>query len=441
MTSVVRYARGVAIAVMSLLFAGSMASIGSAEQPSRYIVVLRDSARASSVANEHAAQHGARVSFVYEHAVNGYAAEMNERAAQNISRDPRVDYVEADLPVQATAQTLPTGVNRIDGELSTTAKIDGIDDRVDVDIAILDSGIDLDHPDLNVVGGTSCAGGGPFSQKCGAGGDDDNGHGSHVAGIAAAKDNAIGVVGVAPGARLHAVKVLDSRGSGYTSWIIAGIDWVTARAATIEVANMSLGGSGYTASYHTAVKNSVAKGVVYTVAAGNEGRDVYGPDLRFGTSDDTQPAAYPEVATISALADTDGVPGGLRDVSTAFSICTESKDDSFACFSNRSAAATNNPVTSSGAKIDLMLPGYRIYSTYRAGGYATVSGTSQASPHAAGLAALYIVKNGRATTASGVYSIRQALINGSQTQVGSYGLTTHDDPDVNKEGIGWGATL
>ncbi len=112
-----------------------------------------------------------------------------------------------------------------------------------------------------------------------------------------------------------------------------------------------------------------------------------------------------------------------------------------ACFSNYSTVATNNPVTSSGAKIDLALPGYKIYSTYKTGGYATVSGTSQASPHAAGLAALYIAKNGRATTAAGVYSIRQALINGGQSMVGANGLTTLDDRDTNQENIGWAATL
>jgi len=424
------------------MFAGLLATAGAAEERGRYIVVLHGSASSTAVAADHERAHGAQVTHVYEHALNGYAAQMTSRAAEGIESDPRVDYVEPDLPVAAFAQTLPSGINRINADLSPTAKINGVDERVDVDVAVIDTGIDLDHPDLNVVASTKCSGGGPFSKKCtDGGGDDDNGHGTHVAGTVAAKDNDIGVVGVAPGARLHAVKVLDSRGSGYTSWIIAGIDWVTARASTIEVANMSLGGSGYTSSQHTAIKNSVAKGVVYMVAAGNEGKDVYGADLKFGTSDDTQPAAYPEVSTISALADTDGVPGGLKDVTVSFRNCTESKDDSFACFSNYSQVATNNPVTSSGAKIDMMLPGFRIYSTWPNGGYNTIDGTSMASPHAAGLAALYVAANGRATSASGVYSIRQALINASQSQIGTNGLTTHDDPDLNKEGIGWAESL
>jgi subtilisin family serine protease len=153
-----------------------------------------------------------------------------------LKADPNVAAVAPDLPVHATAQTLPTGIDRIDGELSSTQSGNGSGD-VNVDIAIIDTGISTSHPELNVVGGTNCVGGSSFN--------DDNGHGSHVAGIAAARDNAAGVVGVAPGARLWAVKVLNSAGSGTTSQIICGIDWVTARASTIEVANMSLGGSSF----------------------------------------------------------------------------------------------------------------------------------------------------------------------------------------------------
>jgi subtilisin family serine protease len=425
------------------LLAGLTASSGSAGERQRYIVVLERDVPAAAAAQEHSRSEDAEVGFVYDHALNGYSAMMSPQAAERIERDPRVAYVEPDLPVSATAQLLPTGVNRIDADLSPTARINGVDERVDADIAILDTGIDLDHPDLNVVANTGCASGGPMKKSCTDGaGDDNNWHGTHVAGIAAALDNGIGVVGVAPGARLHAVKVLDSRGSGYVSWIIAGIDWVTARASTIEVANMSLGGLGYTASYRTAIQNSVAKGVVYYVAAGNEMRDVYGPDGVFGNSDDTQPASYPEVGTISALADFDGRPGGLGTGSYSYGVgCTEDKDDSFACFSNYARNVTNNPVTSSGGKIDMMLPGTQIASTYPGGQYAYTHGTSQASPHAAGLAALYVARYGRATTASGVYSIRQALIDAGYGQTSTNGLTTHDDPDLRKEPIGWGATL
>ena len=419
--------------------------VAGAAPPARegYIVVLKDgTGDPNAVAAEHRRSQGAQVEYVYEHALRGYSAQMTPQQKAGISRDPRVAYVEHDAAQTATAQTLPTGVDRIDGELSPTAKINGVDERVGVDVAIIDTGIDLDHPDLNVVAATKCSGASPTRSKCTDGqGDDDNGHGSHVAGIVGAKDNTVGVVGVAPGARLYGVKVLDYRGNGYTSWILAGVDWVTARASTIDVANMSLGGVGYSSAYRTAVANSVAKGVVYMVAAGNENKDVYGADGTFGTADDTVPAAFPEVSTISALADTDGRPGGLNNVSTAFSNCTETKDDSRACFSNYSRSVTNNPVSSTGAKIDMMLPGYLTYSTYKNGGYATMSGTSQASPHAAGLAALYVAKNGRATSAAGVYSIRQALINSGYGQTSANGLTTFDDPDANKEVLGWAAAL
>jgi subtilisin family serine protease len=170
----------------------------------------------------------------------------------------------------------------------------------DVDVAIIDTGIDLDHPDLHVVGSTNCTGG-VFTTSCVAGGDDDNGHGSHVAGIVAAKSDGAGVRGVAPGARLWAVKVLDKRGSGLTSWIIAGIDWVTARAATIKVANMSLGWEGTSStSLNTAIHNSVAAGVTYAVAAGNSSKDA----ATFN------PANHPDVIAVSAIADSDGRCGG-----------------------------------------------------------------------------------------------------------------------------------
>lgn len=432
-----------ALLLAGVLVAGLPVSASSAQERERFIVVLERGVPAHAAAQDHARAESAEVGFVYEHALNGYSAMMSPQAAERIERDPRVLYVEPDIQLSATAQTLPTGVDRIDGELSPTAKIDGADERIDVDIAILDSGIDLDHPDLNVVASTGCASGGPNNKTCTNGaGDDDNGHGTHVAGIAAAVDNGIGVVGVAPGARLHAVKVLNSRGSGYLSWIIAGIDWVTARSATIEVANMSLGGQGWSSAYRTAIQNSVAKGIVYYVAAGNEMRDIYGTDNTFGTSDDTIPASFPEVGTISALADFDGRPGGLGSGSYSYSIgCTENRDDSFACFSNFAKNNANSPVTSSGGKIDMMLPGTAIVSTYPSGQYASIHGTSQASPHAAGLAALYIAKNGRATTAAGVYSIRQALINAGYGQTTTNGLTTHDDPDLRKEPIGWGATI
>ncbi|MFN2345977.1 MAG: S8 family serine peptidase, partial [Dermatophilaceae bacterium] len=247
--------------------------------------------------------------------------------------------------------------------------IDGTDDwRVDVDVAVIDTGIDWEHPDLNVVGGINCASGSPFRASCSGNGDDDHYHGTHVAGTIAAIDNGVGVVGVAPGARLHAVKVLNSQGSGYISWIIAGIDWVAARADIIEVANMSLGGSGYSDAQYKAIQGAVDKGVAFAVAAGNSDADASG----------FSPGGFDNVLSVSALADFDGKAGGLGGHT-----CREDVDDTLADFSNW------------GSAVDIAAPGVCILSTYpiEQGEYGTISGTSMASPHAAGALALLASKN------------------------------------------------
>ena len=239
--------------------------------PGQYIVVLRDGTPdVPAVADEHARRHGVAVQHLYEHALQGYAATIPAARLAAIRGDARVAFVAEDRLVQATAQALPTGVNRIDGEVSSTKSGDR-SGSVNVAVAIIDTGIDVDHPDLNVVGGKNCVRG-PNTY------DDGNGHGTHVAGTVAARDNDLGVVGVAPGAPLYAVRVLDNRGSGSWSGIACGIDWVTANATTynIKVANMSLGGGGsddgncgYTNNdaMHRAICGSVAKGVTYVVAA------------------------------------------------------------------------------------------------------------------------------------------------------------------------------
>jgi subtilisin len=399
----------------------------------RYIVVFHDSVDPDSASSELGKEHGIGVGHIYRYALKGFSGFVPAGRLAALKADHRVKLVEPDLKAHIAEQTLPTGVDRIDADLNATAKIDGIDERVDVDIAIIDTGIDRDHPDLNVVNGRRF-----YSvffgliQRQDDKYDDDNGHGSHCAGIAAAIDNDYGVVGVAPGARLWAIKVLDASGSGYVSDIVAGIDWVTQHASEIEVANMSLRWIGNVASARLAIMNSILAGVVYVAAAGNESIDVYGTDGIFGTGDDIEPAAYPEVATISAMADSDGQPGGTGG-STSYGT-----DDSFASFSNFSTSEMiSNPVNSPGAAIDLMMPGVNIYSTYKNGGYTSMSGTSMASPHAAGLAALYIAVNGRPTNAISVCLLRQALVDNGVAQDSSQGLTTPNDPDNNKENIGW----
>lgn len=234
----------------------------------RYVVVLKDNAAPGGHAanKSHAAEiargFGLAADKTYGSALFGFAASIPEGRLNALKRDARVAYVEADQVVSVAAQTTPTGVKRIFADKNPNLTINGVDDkRIDVDVAVIDTGIDLQHTDLNVYRSTDCSGGSPRRGKCGSGGDDDNGHGTHVAGSVGALDNGVGVVGVAPGARLWAVKVLSRSSSGYTSWIIAGIDYVTANASQIEVANMSLGCQCQSDAQDAAIAKSVKAGV------------------------------------------------------------------------------------------------------------------------------------------------------------------------------------
>ena len=390
---------------------GSASTQGSPVGQS-YIVVLEGTADAESAESD-ARQHGAQVHHTYRSALKGFSANMSAAAVSALRERADVAYVEPDAAVSAFSQIVPAGITRI-----AAPQHPYFHAATDVDIAIIDTGIEATHPDLNYYTGVDFTGEGLF---------DGHGHGTHVAGIAAALDNDIGVVGVAPGARLWAVKVLDSSGSGSFSNVIAGLDYVAQHSNEIEVANMSLGGSGYLQSMRDAVAGCVNRGVVIVVAAGNSSADVYGGDEIFGTSDDTVPAAFPECLTVSAMADTDGQPGALGS-GTSYA-----GDDQLASFSNHSMdAVVGDPVSSWGAAIDLSAPGVNILSTYKGGGYATMSGTSMASPHVAGSVALYIAEHGRAFDAARVYAIRQALVDGAQPQyIWQSGDTA--DPEYNHE--------
>jgi subtilisin len=342
----------------------------------RYVVVLDEGANPDAVAAYHEGFAGVSVVHRYRHALNGYGANITSATSLTaIEADSRVAFVEADRVFHATAQTLPTGINRIDGELSSTASGNG-SGSVNVNVAVIDTGIDLSHPDLNVVGQKTCV---PGTLNA----NDLNGHGSHVAGTIAAKDDANGVVGVAPGANLYAVKVLTDAGVGLTTDIICGIDWVTSTRTDlnpsndIAVANMSLGGGGtddnncgnsLNDAYHRAICNSTSAGVVHVVAAGNDGVDFRS----------TAPATYGEVLTVTAISDFNGAPGG-----GAASTCRSDVDDTEADYSNWAVLAADQNHT-------IAAPGTCINSTYMLGTYNTISGTSMASPHVAGVAALCI---------------------------------------------------
>ena len=395
----------------------------------RYIVQFRSDVDAARAAEKLKGQTDADVEHVFKRALKGFSGILSDSQLELIKRDRDVLRIEPDLETYAMGQTMPIGVDRIDADLNSIASIDGVDDRVDVDIAILDSGADLDHPDLNVFRNVNCSPGPYGGLGCKDGtAHDFFGHGTHVAGTAAALDNDFGVVGVAPGARLWVVKVLNNGGVGRLSWLLAGIDWVTENAADIEVANLSLGVIGNSPSLRTAIQNAVDLGVVFVAAAGNAGEDIYGDDLTFGTGgDDVQPASFPEVAAVSALADSDGQGGGAGPATSW------GDDDTLATFSNFSTnVVAGNPVISPGAAIDLAALGIGIDSTWLGAGYNTKNGTSMASPHVAGAFALYIAANGRAYTAADVAFMRQAMINSADPQT-SWGPADTGDPDSNPE--------
>ena len=346
-----------------------------------YIIVFKDTVNPHAAAPEFAKAYGLQPGFIYEHALKGMSAVVPEGRLIALQHDPRVAYVvrrsgaQHQRPVDAhrhPGASLPIPTRRL---RSTAAD----DYRVDVDVAVIDTGVDFQHPDLNVVGGVNCYNWWPFSASCKAGGDDDHYHGTHVAGTIGALDNGIGVVGVAPGARIWAVKVLSSSGSGYSSQIVAGIDWVAANAATIEVANMSLGGSGFSQAEYDAIQGAVNAGVAFAVAAGNDDAD----------ANNYSPGGFDNVLSVSALADFDGLPGG-----GAASTCRTDQDDTLADFSNW------------GPEIDVAAPGVCILSTYplEQGEYGTISGTSMASPHAAGALALLASAN-NPTNATDVYNL------------------------------------
>jgi len=302
-------------------------------------------------------KHGLAVSHVYGTTVNGFSAIVPRGQLDNIESDSRVKYIEQDSIVSIykkptgtpgndggdsipPSQITPTGISLIHATTTGT---------VNVNVAVIDTGIDTNHPDLNVVGGENFVFRGKNTY------DDGNGHGTHVAGTIGAIDNAQGVIGVAPGANLYAVRVLDNSGFGTYSGVIAGVDWVAPNALTIDVANMSLGG-GYSQALNDAVDAAVSAGVVFVVAAGNEQADAC----------NGSPASASKSITVSALDDRNGE---LDD------------SDSFAYFSNY------------GQCVDMIAPGVLIESTWKGGGYDTISGTSMASPHVAGAAALYIANH------------------------------------------------
>jgi subtilisin family serine protease len=362
-----------------------------------YIVVLKDSvSNVPAVALAHARRFGVSPNYVYQHALKGYAAVISPERLAELRNDPNVDFISDDRPVYAVAETLPTGIDRIDAEVSSHFG----SNSWNISVAVIDTGSGP-HPDINVVGGVNCSTGRSFN--------DGNGHGTHVAGTIGAINNSNGVVGVAPGISIYSVRVLNNSGSGTWSSVACGVDWVTGHAAAlgIKVANMSLGGSGSDDgncgnsngdALHKAICGSVSAGVTYVVAAGNSGADFSG----------FVPAAYNEVLTVTAIADFNGQPGG-----GAAATCRSDVDETPADFSNFTIAGSSDEGHTIAA------PGVCILSTWKSGGYNTISGTSMATPHVTGTAALCI-GTGRCT--GGPSSIMSKLRSDAAAQPASYGF-------------------
>ncbi|HEV8486625.1 MAG TPA: S8 family peptidase [Blastocatellia bacterium] len=333
--------------------------------PGHYIVVLdQDAAGAqgdlfltAQKADELVGKSGGRTTNIYAHAINGFSAEMSEKQALELSEDPQVTLVEEDSVMQATAtQTNPPwGLDRIgQANLPLNQTYGYTATGSGVNVYVIDTGIRRTHTQFGgrAVVGFDAVGDGQNTNDC-------NGHGTHVSGTIGGS-----TYGVAKNVRLFAVRVLNCSGSGTNSGVIAGVDWVTANRIRPAVANMSLGG-GVSTALDTAVRNSITAGVTYSIAAGNSNTD----------ASTSSPARVAEAITVGATT--------MNDARSSFS--------------------------NFGSGVDIFAPGSAILSSYFSSdtATATLSGTSMAAPHVAGVAARFLQNNPSASAAT----VRNAIVN------------------------------
>ena len=312
--------------------------------PNNYIVVLKQNMAAASAL----AATGVKAKYVYGAALNGFAAELNASQLNALQHNPNVAYIEQDqVATIDTTQTGATwGLDRIDQRnLPLSGTYTYTKNGAGVYAYIIDTGIQTSHPDFGVPSRAAVS-----YDALGGNGQDCNGHGTHVAGtVGGAK------YGVAKGVNLRAVRVLDCSGSGTYAQIIAGVNWVTSNHASLSVANMSLGG-GFSSSLNSAVTNMINAGVFTAVAAGNSNADAC----------NSSPSSAPGTLTVAASDST----------------------DHRASFSNW------------GGCVDVYGPGVNVTSDWLNSGTNTISGTSMASPHAAGVGALYKANFGNAASST-----------------------------------------
>jgi subtilisin family serine protease len=329
---------------------------GFAKVPDQYVIVFNNSKVASTAVDGEAKglakKHGLALGYVYETAIRGFSATVSPGVLKRLAQEDIIERIEEDYTITVTPvtesvvsksgtiaaytrtapQQVPWGIGKTGFGTVTSATGRAW---------IIDTGIDPNHPDLNVDQGV-CINYVTGARQKSSTWKDQNGHGTHVAGTIAARNDGYDVVGVAPGARVVAVRCLDARGSGQYSWIIAGVNYIAAKGAVGDVCNMSLGGPLY-AALNDAVKGAAAKKIKFAIAAGNESKDCT----------QTSPASTddPYVWTVSA----------------------HNSVDAWASFSNY------------GIPVDVCAPGVNITSTKMGGGLTTMSGTSMATPHVAGI--------------------------------------------------------
>lgn len=331
------------------------ALLARADQAPIYLVTFHEGVSdVEATARDLARRQGFTLRAVRRHAAPGFSAVIPQGRVDAVRSDPRVALVEKDGPVSLIrpvdgnakpcwagggdcgggggSQQTPWGITRIGGPADGTGRT----------AWVIDTGIDLDHADLNTS--RNCHAN--FVTKGQDSPQDGNGHGTHVAGTIGAKNNDLDVVGVAANAYVCAVRVLDNSGSGTWEGVVNGVNYVAANGKSGEVANMSLGGSGSNATLEKAILDAAAKGIIFAIAAGNDGDDAK-----------------------------NYTPANLGDNSTRIHVV--------------SATATNDCLTSwsnYGADVDYAAPGASILSTKKGGGTTTMSGTSMAAPHVAGIA-------------------------------------------------------
>ena len=269
--------------------------------------------------------------------INAVLAVLSEEDAKKIAREETVEYVEKDARVHADKQIVDWGVEKIGAKAAWQNGLTG----KGVKIAVLDTGVDTDHPDLEITAGKSFV---DYTSSY----EDDNGHGTHVAGVIAAKDNDIGTVGIAHEASLYIAKVLDENGDGYISSVIRALDW--ALAQDVDIVNLSMTGNTHSAALKAMIDKVYERGVLIVAASGNDGRsDGSGDTVNY-------PARYESVIAVGAV----------------------------------NEQLKRAPFSGTGPAVEVTAPGVNILSTYKGGGFAYSSGTSMAAPHVSGHLALLI---------------------------------------------------